>query len=245
MPSLQEKHMKAFLNYLLSIPVFALLYLYTFIMVLVTISLYYLGMKNVGPVLRFWAVSLFLLMGKRVKAYGQNKVDKNGEYLVLANHASLFDIPALMTRFPKVTWFGHVRLTRIPFFRKLLKILNYIPRTSSGYRNTRTMLEGIISQSGQSTLVMFPEGTRTKNGELNHFHRGFVSVIRATGKDVLPVTLNGFFSLKPKTRLSIDFFAKPKMFIHEPVKAQTLLEKNDKEILTEIKNIIQSAYTLT
>ncbi|MBN1925759.1 MAG: 1-acyl-sn-glycerol-3-phosphate acyltransferase [Prolixibacteraceae bacterium] len=237
--------MKAFVFFIISIPVFILLYLFTSIMVLTVVLLSYIGVKQLGPVIRFWAISLFMLMGKRIKTVGFEEIDQKGKYLLLLNHASLFDIPAVMAIFPTALWFGRDRLTRIPVFGRLLKIINYIPRTQSGYKNTRLMLEQIVSKSKEGTLVIFPEGTRTKTGKLSAFHRGFVNVLRASQTDILPVTLNGFFALKPKTRFSIGFDAKLSMVFHQPVSAKSLIAKSDQEIISEIKNIIESSYILT
>ncbi|HAX94883.1 MAG TPA: hypothetical protein DCY25_13295 [Bacteroidales bacterium] len=55
---------------------------------------------------------------------------------------------------------------------------------------------------------MFPEGTRTLDGKINPFFRGFIYLMRTGNSDILPITLNGFYNLKPKNRLFIDFGSK-------------------------------------
>ena len=52
-------------------------------------------------------------------------------------------------------------------------------------------------------MAIFPEGTRTLDGKLNSFYRGFIHLLRTTEHDILPVTLSRFYKLKPKNRFSI------------------------------------------
>ena len=58
----------------------------------------------------------------------------------------------------------------------------------------------------------------------------------------LPVTLNGFYKLKPKNSFYINFDSKLDVIIHKPIKREELIEKNDPEIIETVRNIIESAY---
>ena len=89
--------------------------------------------------------------------------------------------------------------------------------------------------------MIFPEGTRTLNGKLNPFYRGFIYLLRASKTDILPVTLNGFFSLKPKNRFSIDFASKLEVIVHEAIPSQELIPLEDKSIIDKVKTVIESA----
>ena len=62
--------------------------------------------------------------------------------------------------------------------------------------------------------------------------------------ELLPVTLNGFYQLKPKNRFFINFSSKVNVFIHQPIDPKTFGEKNDKEIISIAKEVIESAYCL-
>jgi 1-acyl-sn-glycerol-3-phosphate acyltransferase len=61
-------------------------------------------------------------------------------------------------------------------------------------RNTRLMLEQLVRKSNGLSVAMFPEGTRTLDGSVNTFRRGFIHLVRSTDLDILPVTLTGFHS---------------------------------------------------
>lgn len=104
------------------------------------------------------------------------------------------------------------------------------------------MIDKMVENSKGLTIAIFPEGTRTSTGKINKFHRGFVHVLRASDMELLPVTLNGFFELKPKTRFSINFNSKLNVVIHPAIAPEELKDKTDQEIMDRAKSVIESAY---
>lgn len=235
--------MRSYVYTVVSVPIFAILYVFTTIVVLTLMLFSVFNWKaGVRIGIGIWAHTCFILMGKRLRISGIEHFDKKKKYILIANHASLFDIMAIMAFHPNVSWFGHVRLTKIPVFRKLLKMINYIPVDKSSIKNTKTMVDQMIDKSRGLTIAIFPEGTRTIDGNINKFYRGFVHVLRASEMELLPVTLNGFYDLKPKTRFHIKFNSKINVIIHKPIQHTELIEKEDYEILNEARRIIESAY---
>lgn len=201
----------------------------------------YLRLKNwVKSLVHFWAKSVFWILGKRLKIYGIENFSADRRYIIISNHASLFDIMAIMSFYPDVAWFGHARLMKIPVFNQILKMIDYIPVKETSIKNTKLMLDAIVAKSKQNTVAIFPEGTRTLNGSMNSFFRGFIYLLRASDADVLPVTLNGFYSLKPKNRFHINFDAKISVVINKPISSADLKLKTDGDIIAEMKQIIES-----
>lgn len=224
-----------------SVLAFALLYVQTALLVIIILPFAYLRLKKtVKHLLRFWAKSIFWVLGKRLKIYGIYNYSAVKRYIIIANHASLFDIMAIMSFYPDVAWFGHERLMKVPVFNQILKMIDYIPMKEPTIKNTKLMLDTIISKSKLHTIAIFPEGTRTLNGTMNSFFRGFIYILRASDADILPVTLNGFYALKPKNRFHINFGAKISVVINKPINSAELKMKNDEDIISEMKNIIES-----
>jgi 1-acyl-sn-glycerol-3-phosphate acyltransferase len=193
---------------------------------------------------QLWAKTVFLIMGKKFRVHGMENIRKGQKYILVANHASLFDIVAIMSFYPGISWFGHERLLRVPLFGTILKMTDYVPFKEPNYRNTRKMIEQLVQKSKDRTIAIFPEGTRTLNGRINTFYRGFIYLYRTRDLEILPVTLNGFYDLKPKNRAYINFGSKLDVIIHEPIKREVLEEKNDLEIIETVKGIIESAYDI-
>lgn len=229
-------------NKIISIPVYGLLYIFTALMILFGLPFVYLRSRNIVRFLmRFWARTIFRICGKKLHVRGKENIRKDLHYVLVANHSSLFDIVAIVSVIPDIAWFGHERLLRIPVFRRVLILTDYIPMRKANIKNTRLMVDKLIEKSKTSNIAIFPEGTRSLDGKINDFYRGFILLLRATeGIDILPVTLNGFYSLKPKSRYWIDFSSRLDVIIHEPISRESLIHKNDREIAATVKSVLES-----
>jgi len=96
-PIQQHNRLITRLFIVLTVPVFFILYLFTLVLVMLALPFAYLGRRSWLIWLTvFWARASFLLMGKRLKVLGREHVDKKQRYILVANHASLFDILAIM-----------------------------------------------------------------------------------------------------------------------------------------------------
>lgn len=227
----------------ISIVIFAILYCYTAIGVFVVLIFATLKMKrSISVISQKWAKSVFLIMGKRFKVHGMENIRKEEKYILVANHASLFDIVAIMSFYPGVSWFGHERLLKVPLFGTILRMTDYVPFKEPNYRNTRKMIEQLVQKSQHQTVAIFPEGTRTLNGKINSFYKGFIYLYRTRDLEILPVTLNGFYGLKPKNRAYINFDSKLDVIVHKPIRREELAGKSDIEIIETVKGVIESAY---
>jgi 1-acyl-sn-glycerol-3-phosphate acyltransferase len=228
---------------LLTVPVYAILYIYTAIGVAAVIILSWLNLKRpIWFMFRIWAKSVFILMGKRLEVTGKENINRNEKYILVANHASLFDIVAITSFYPNVAWFGHERLLKVPVFGRFLRMIGYVPFREPTITNTRHMLEQLMNKARDQSVALFPEGTRTLDGRINPFFRGFIYLFRTREIGILPVTLTGFYDLKPKNRFYIDFGSKLNVKIHKPIPKEELINKSDREIIDTVKTVIESAY---
>ena len=235
--------MRSRLYAVLSIFLFGVLYCYTAIAVIIVLILTFLHLKKpVRFIFQLWAKSVFIILGKKFRVFGIENIKKGERYILVANHSSLFDIVAITSFYPGISWFGHERLLKVPLFSNLLKLMDYVPFKEPTYRNTKKMIDQLIYKSKYQSIAIFPEGTRTLNGKINQFYRGFIYLFRTREIEILPVTLNGFYKLKPKNRFYINFDSKLDIVIHKPIKKEDLIGKNDCEIIETVKTVIESAY---
>jgi 1-acyl-sn-glycerol-3-phosphate acyltransferase len=235
--------MRSRLYAVISILLFGILYIYTAVGVFIILIFALLHLKRpIRFLSQMWAKSVFLILGKKFTVIGKENINKEKRYILIANHGSLFDIVAIMSFYSGVSWFGHERLLKVPVFGRILQMTDYIPFKEPTYRNTKKMIEQLVHNSYNQTIAIFPEGTRTLNGKINQFYRGFIYLLRTRDIEILPVTLNGFYNLKPKNRFYINFDSKLDVIIHKPIKREELLGKKDCEIIETVRNIIESAY---
>ena len=228
---------------IISIPVFALLYCFTAFGVLIVMILTWFNARSSIKILtQMWARTIFLMIGKKFSITGKEYISKESRYILVANHASLFDIVAIVSFYPEVSWFGHERLLKVPIFSRILKMTDYIPFREPTVKNTKLMLEQLVQKSRDQTVAIFPEGTRTLDGKINDFYKGFIYLLRTSDVGILPVTLNGFYNLKPKNRFYINFDSKLDIIIHKPIERDDLVYKTDNEIIESVKTVIESVY---
>lgn len=213
--------------------VYGLQYTFTGIAVLIGIGFSYLRLTAVVKTGQYlWARGIFFLMGKRVQITGWENLDKSGKHLLIANHTSIYDIPAIMTIIPRIAWIGRKYLIDIFGFGHLLKMIHYVPIEPGQPKQSMASLRQAVEHAREGlTVAIFPEGTRTLDGELSPFKKGFIHIMRSAELDVLPVTLNGFYSLKPKNRFFIDPRVQLEIIIHPVLKNREIRDLPEEKIL--------------
>jgi 1-acyl-sn-glycerol-3-phosphate acyltransferase len=188
----------------------------------------------------FWANLVFFLNGRRLHVYGRERMSAGKAYLVLANHCSMFDIPVLLAVAPEAALVGRDKLMRIPVFSQLLKAIRYIPIDTERMRQARQAIDEAVRKAGQGLSIgMFPEGTRSPTGSVQRLKRGFIYVLRASGLDVLPLTIRGTFALKPKKQLYMDPREKIEVFVHPPIPNGELVALTDEQIMDKVRSVLE------
>lgn len=228
---------------IVSVFLFSAQYTFTAIMVICGLSaIVFNSTDGLRRVIRLWGNGILRIMGKKLHLRGTEHIEKGKNYILLTNHASIYDIPAVLAFYPRVSWLGRSYLLKFPVFGTFLRKTDYIPIDPGNIEESKKALEQLTQKSENLTVAIFPEGTRTLDGNLQRFRKGFLYLLKNADIDILPVTLNGFFSLKPKNRFHIDLNTKVGAVIHRPVKKADLMDKSDDEILVKMKEIIESGY---
>lgn len=208
-----------------------------------TLSLF-LPQKFMNYLIIVWARAIFIFMGTPLKVMGKENIDRQQNYILLTNHASLYDIPAVAAVFPWASWIGREYLTKIPLFNCVLKKMNYISVGKNPALQVRQILSQSIDNSKSLTIVIFPEGTRTRDGHFQEFKRGFIHIFKNSELNILPITLNGMFRLKPKNRFFIKPFVRLELVVNKPMNKGELENFSPQEIIERVKTIMLSNYRI-
>ncbi len=148
---------------------------------------------------RVWSHFLLWVCFIHVRAEGLENLDPKGTYVLVGNHGSYMDIPALIATLPlQFRFFAKSSLYRIPFLGTHLRRAGHLPVDRSNARNSlKSMTEGarIISQRHMSVLL-FPEGGRSAEG-LREFKEGAAYIAIKAGVPVLPIGIVGMRRLLP------------------------------------------------
>jgi 1-acyl-sn-glycerol-3-phosphate acyltransferase len=148
---------------------------------------------------RLWGKMLLAVSFIRVRSEGLEKLDPKANYVFVSNHASLMDIPALLSTLPnQFRFFAKKGLYRIPFLGWHLRWAGHIPVDRSNARaSLKSMGEGarVISERHISVLL-FPEGGRSATG-LRAFKEGAAYIAIKAGVPAVPVAIVGLRELLP------------------------------------------------
>ncbi|MDA3958742.1 1-acyl-sn-glycerol-3-phosphate acyltransferase [Oceanispirochaeta sp.] len=179
--------------------------------------------------------------GIRVEVKGWPDLDPRKGYVFVSNHVNLLD-PVLL--------FGHipqfVRGVELeshfswPLWGSIIKGMGNIPISQ---KDTKSALES-LDKAGQiiregTSIIIFPEGHRTRDGELQNFQRGPFRLARNAGTDMIPVALKGLYERKKVE----SFFIKPgkiKIIFSQAISAEKVQESSSKDLRNQARDLIQS-----
>lgn len=171
---------------------------------------------------RIWGPGLLIICRVQLIVSGTQNVDFQKKYIYASNHESLLDIPAIFTAIPVNLFFiAKKELKKVPFLGWAMQIggMIFIDRKNKEQAKKDMMYAGELIKKGKN-IISFPEGTRTKNGEMGTFKRGTFLLSMNTGIEIIPVALHGARELLPTN----SFGLKPgKIYLHflPPVSPQT------------------------
>ena len=150
-----------------------------------------------------WAWFLIKAGFSSVEIKGLENVDPGRSYVIISNHVSLYDIPALLSGLGvPFRWILKKELLKIPGFGYgLYASRNVFIDRSNRESAIASIRKGVDRLPKGVSLLFFPEGTRSPDGKLLPFKKGaFVTAIDAN-MPLLPVTINGSREIMPKGSL--------------------------------------------
>lgn len=203
---------------------------------------------------RLFGKGVLLIAGIRLKVEGLDRVQFNRNYIYVSNHASMFDIPAVLAAVPAgISLMYKQELHRVPVFGWSLALSKvYIPverGTTSGAM--RSIEEAARKIHGGLSVLLFAEGTRTADGDLQQFKRGAFSLAVKAGVPVVPVTVNGSFLVMPKDSFRIRpgditvILEKPVYIPEGEVRSAEMFLRDNTRVAIERHYISQKSGTTT
>ena len=148
----------------------------------------------------FWA-SLYTWLNPvwRVTIHGRENIDPGATYVYVANHLSLLDILVLFRLFTDFKWVSKAELFKIPGVGWNMTLNNYIPLRRGERDSVIAMMAQCQEALAQgSSLMMFPEGTRSATGDLKAFKTGAFELAVAADVPIVPIAIVGTNNALPK-----------------------------------------------
>lgn len=185
---------------------------------------------------------LFTIIGKRLKVLGLENIDPGKNYLIVANYPGSYAGFALMNVFPEASILVHSFLLRVPVVGFLLKSTGATFVQQKRFGRTKRAIDETLKQMENKSVIILPEGGRSPDGSIRTFRRGFIYILRHSSMALLPVTLRGFYSLKPMKRPYLDPDSDLEVVVHKPVSRSVIDSLNNEVLLQLTKDTIEEAY---
>lgn len=211
------KYLFALYQWLVAIPMLAVV---TIIVALLTsIGSILFGGKWCGyypP--KIWAKCWCVLFFVKVEVINRELIDKNTSYVFVANHQGAFDIFSIYGYLNhNFKWMMKKSLENIPFVGMACRCVGHIMvDRSSAAAVKRTMDKAQETLREGMSLVVFPEGARSWNGQMRNFKKGAFKLAVEFGLPLVPITINGAFDVMPR----YTYMIRPgriTLTIHKPI----------------------------
>jgi 1-acyl-sn-glycerol-3-phosphate acyltransferase len=135
------------------------------------------------------------------RVFGREKFPARGGVLLASNHQSFFDPIAVTCTLPREgNYMARDTLFRNPLFNALISSLNAFP-VKRGLGDVGAVKEILRRLKDGKVVVVFPEGTRTRDGSIGTINPNSMSLARRSGAFVVPAVVDGAFEAWPRTKL--------------------------------------------
>jgi 1-acyl-sn-glycerol-3-phosphate acyltransferase len=188
----------------------------------------------------FWA-SLYTWLNPAwpVRIYGRDRMHETGPTVIVANHLSLVDILVLFRLRSHFKWVSKQENFSVPLIGWNMTLCGYIPLRRGTVRSIRSMMlrcdEAI---RGGSSIVMFPEGTRSSTGRLRSFKSGAFEIAKRNGVPVQPIVLRGTGDALPKRGFVLQGRHPISIEVLDPISATEVDALEPEEMMTRVRQTI-------
>ncbi len=192
---------------------------------------------------RLWAWIMLKLTGIRPTINGKEHIDRNQSYVIIANHQSHFDAPAIvLTLGIQLRWIAKKELLKIPLFGYALSAArNIFIDRSDKEKAIKSIQDGVKRLPPATSILFFAEGTRSPDGMIHKFKKGgFITAIDHAFP-ILPVTVNGSSNILPKK--SLVFNSGPiEVVVGHPISTAGYTLDQLEELIQKTQDIIVSNF---
>ncbi|MEN2465237.1 lysophospholipid acyltransferase family protein [Ornithinibacillus sp. JPR2-1] len=179
--------------------------------------------------------------GTNVLLTGSEKIP-DGPVLYVANHQGLFDILAFLGYLDKpVGFIAKKEINKLPIIRTWMGLLNCVFIDREDRRQSmKAINQGIENLKNGHSLVIFPEGTRSRGNKLNEFKPGSLRLATKAKVPIVPVTINGTYKMLEEGNGLVQS-SSITMTIHDSIFPEEYASLKNADLAKQLQNIVESA----
>ena len=188
---------------------------------------------------RIWARSILMASRVHVRVDGLSNIEPDKSYIYMANHQSNFDIPVLLGYLPvQFRWLAKAELFKIPMFGRAMLAAGYVKIDRFNQQSAfESISEAAQKMKNGVSVMIFPEGTRSKDGRIRPFKKGGFVMAVDSGVPIVPVIIRGTWPIMAKSSLRINR-GDVEMEIAEPIDTIGYTRETKEELMEKVRTVI-------
>ncbi len=195
-------------------------------------------------VIRAWSAAWLVPAGCELEVVGREKVDTTRSYVVVANHLSNLDVMVCFQAIPlPIRYLAKKELFSIPLLATAMRSIGIVEvdrQARSAAIESVNQQSSRVIQHGDS-LIIYPEGTRSRDGDLKPFKKGAFTMAVAAGMAVVPVTIHGTWEMWRPGGKTIRR-GKVTVVIDDPLPTDGMQREDVEALRKQVREIIEGRF---
>ncbi len=197
----------------------------------------------VHNIARIWAKGILFASQIKVNVKGLKNIDPSRSYVYMSNHQSNFDIPVLLAHLPvQFRWLAKAELFKIPLFGRAMRGAGYVEIDRFNQESAfRSIAEAAGKIKNGVSVMIFPEGTRSRDGRIRPFKKGGFILAVDAGVPIVPIILQGTWDIMEKSSLRIKT-GEVVLNIEKPIATIRYSRENKNDLIETVRQAICDSF---
>ena len=197
----------------------------------------------VHKVARIWARGILFVSRIKVTVNGLANIDPTQSYVYMSNHQSNFDIPVLLAYLPvQFRWLAKAELFKIPIFGRAMRGAGYVKIDRFNQEAAfESLNEAARKMKNGVSIMIFPEGTRSRDGNIRSFKKGGFVMALDAAVPIVPVVLKGTWTIMDKSSLRINT-GEVSLNIETPIATTDYTRENKDDLIKSVRAVISEGF---
>ena len=198
---------------------------------------------TIDKVIRIWSRAFLSVAPITFDGADASHLDPNQQYVFVSNHLSNFDIPLLFLAIPhRIRYLAKAELYKIPLVAGAMRRIGIVKIDRGAGPATHAAINDRVAEAASYgySLMVFAEGTRSRDGTLHDFKKGAFRIAIATGMDIVPVAIHGTWETwRPEAK--VFFPGHGEVVIGEPIRVAGLTVHDVDSLRDQTRDVIQAS----